>query len=321
MAPKKGVSVKRQKAVARAKPKREQDKSGPGTYINEANFVKLVLDPCNGPLTKSPFGSRENSYVWRLNSRTTVVVGANGNFMAALYPKGVYNTSASTTFPSTMQVWTNPSLTGVNEVADQVREFPGTATVAGIAAQLKITAGCVKATYTGVANNASGQLFGWEGQGDTVIAQYSGSNAMMHTQSLTAASLNGMTYPITAGVESRLDYSKANPQQNYFSASTQVPVSDVYCPIAMVGGYSLPVGQSILVEYTLIVEWTPLMTSGIPPQTIELARPGVELRVANALRGVGAMLVSAGPMMLGGYAGMVGKVLQGGARVARSLLQ
>jgi hypothetical protein len=104
MAPKKGVPVKRQKAVARAKPKREQDKSGSGTYINEANFVKLVLDPCNGPLTKSPFGSRENSYVWRLNSRTTVVVGANGNFMAALYPKGVYNTSASTTFPSTMQV-------------------------------------------------------------------------------------------------------------------------------------------------------------------------------------------------------------------------
>lgn len=334
MAPKnakKGIRVGKKKvqpAPQKAKPQAARGGlKGPMTsqprFINENDFIKMTLDPCNGPLTASPFGSTETAYVWRFNYRKVILANPSGNMMAALYPGGVVNAGTATVanMPQCVQLWNHSLLTDtVSPLNSQGGDFfPGTQNFLTLAEQLRVTAGCIKVNYTGPANLAGGELFAWEGQGDGTFTSVNASNLMTMVSSVQQFCINGNTFPITAGVEARLNYAKAAAASQQAYVSPAVNRTDVYCPFAVVGVSGGPASGQYVVESTIIVEWTPALSQGIPSATSMFARPGAAERVANALKMVSPMLVSAGKLALGGYAGAFGKALSFGGQVAASM--
>lgn len=293
-----------------------------GRYISEADFIKMTLDPCHGPLTASPFGKTENSYIWRLNYRGTLLANATGNLFVALNPLGMYNGfgSASANLPQAIQIWNaaglNDTTIGNSNIAVSV---PGIQALEGVAAQLRVTAGCVKLNYIGAANVACGQLYAWEGQGDETFASVASSQAMTARQTPNSFMMSGMTAPITAGVESMLNYGKVGSPAQWQFGDVQVGRTDVFAPFAVVGVSNGPANAAYVCEVTVIVEWTPLLSQGVPAPVAASIKPGAADRVANALRLVAPLLVKTSSMALGGYAGLVGKAVTFGAQVYQAL--
>lgn len=298
--------------------------TGPdGRYISESDFIKLTLDPCHGPLTASPFGKTENSYIWRLNYRSTIVSNSAGHMMAVLNPLGVYNAfgSSSANLPQNIQIW---STTGLSDSAISVGSngtaaMPGIQALEGVAAQVRVTAGCITLSYVGSAQNAQGQLYAWEGQGDEVFASVAAAQNMTCKQTPTGFAMNGMTAPITAGVEAMLNYSKVATEDQWKFGDIQVGRADVFTPFAVVGVSGGPSTANYIVEATLVVEWTPLLSQGVPAPVAAVVKPGSAERVANALRLVAPLLVKTSSVALGGYAPLVGKVARFGAQVYQAL--
>lgn len=126
--------------------------------------------------------------------------------------------------------------------------------------------------------------------------------------------LNGATLPITAGVEARLNYGDASSTQSNWG-DIVVGRTDVFCPMAVVGVSGGPPSTNYVVEATIILEWTPQMQQGVPAPRPPMKAPGAAERVANALRSIAPLLVSAGDAALGGYAGLFGKTVRFGAAV------
>jgi hypothetical protein len=293
-----------------------------GRAISESDFIKMTLDPCHGPLTTSPFGKTENSYIWRLNYRSTVTSNASGNLMAALYPKGMFNAfgSGAANYPQCLQLWNGSGVTDSGAgTSSTASVFPGTLALEGIAAQLRVTAGCIKLNYIGPAQTAQGQLWAWEGQGDENFASVAAAQTMVARQSPNGFMMNGMTAPVMQGVEAMLNYAKVATDDQYKFADIQVFTSDVYCPFAAVGVSGGPATTNYVLEATVIVEWTPLLSQGVPAPSAAMVKPGAAERVANALRSVAPLLVKAAGLPLGGYASMVGKAVSFGAQVYNAL--
>lgn len=286
--------------------------------VNNSDFVRLTLDPCNGPLTRSPFGASENSYIWRLNTRQTFTANSQGNALVALYANGAFNAFSGSVYAPSLQIWNGSGLSDTATVTSDLSfNFPGSTQLAAIASQVKVTAGCVGIKYIGPANNAAGELIGWEGQGDEVFA--TSAINMVNRMSLSTFATNGVTFPITAGVEANLNYAKAPPQQ-WLYADPKVANTSVFCPFAVVGvsgGASL---GSYVIEATLVVEWTPLLSTGIPAPEATLFQPSSADMVANAIKSVAPLLVSAGKVALGGYAGAFGSAIKFGSKVAKSVM-
>jgi len=282
--------------------------------LNEQNFVNMTLDPCNGPLTRSPFGATENAYLWRLNFRRTVQANAGGYLAAALNPLGIYQGSGASLINWWAQAGLNDS--AVSLPASSAVGMPGSASLAGIAAQTRVIAGCIKLNYIGAAQAAQGQLIGWEGQADEV---FTGGTAYTNTRCLSDFAVNGNTYPITSGVESRLNYSKASPQQLQYG-DVNVARMDVFSPCALVAISGGPSSAFYVLEATIVVEWTPNLSVGIPAPSPVQARPGAAERVANALRNVSPLLVSAVTPLLGPYAAAFGTAVNFAGRVAKQVM-
>lgn len=196
--------------------------------------------------------------------------------------------------------------------------FPGSQAIATMAAQVRVTAGCIKLKYLGPASSASGELYGWEGQADENFAHSAGTGNMTNRATPQYFCLNGKVAPVTAGIESMLNYAKApSPQCNY--GDVQVNRTDVFCPMACVGISGGPASTQYVVEATIIVEWTPMLSSGIPNASQYLLKPGSAERVANAIKMISPMLVRVGETALGGYAGMFNKAMKFGAAVYKNL--
>lgn len=287
------------------------------TYSNESDFMKLVLDPCAGPLEVSPFGAVENAYVWRMNYRSTFNSNASGNIMAMLYPSGVYNGfgSNSANLPQSIQVWNGSGL--VDTVAGNATAaypVPGLVALETLAQQLRVTAGCVKIKYIGPANSACGELYAWEGQGDEIVGAVASTQMVSSGRTPSDYAVNGQTFPITAGAEAMLNYSKCPPGQLGYGDPT-IPQTGSYCPIAVVGVSGGPPSTAYVVEATLIVEWIPKLTQGIPAPNAKLTHPGAAERVANAIKLVAPLLVKAADLPTMGYASMFNKALKFGQSV------
>lgn len=312
------ANTQTKQVVSKAKPSKALVPKSRVDMVNNSDFVRLVLDPCNGPLTRSPFGASENSYIWRLNTRQTIQANASGNALVALYPNGAFNAYSGSTYAPALQVWNGAGLSDTSTVtSDYSFNFPGSTQLAAIAAQIKVTAGCVGIKYIGPANVAAGELIGWEGQGDEVFA--TSTINMVNRMSMANFAVNGQTYPITTGVEANLNYAKAPPQQ-WLYGDPKVANVGVYCPFAVVGvSGGAPTG-SYVVEATMVVEWTPLLSTGIPAPQSTLFKPASADLVANAIKSVAPLLVSAGKYALGGYAGAFGSAIKYGARVAQSVM-
>lgn len=142
---------------------------------------------------------------------------------------------------------------------------------------------------------------------------------MTTLQSPNSYMLNGMTAPITAGVESILNFSKVATEDQWKYGDIRVARPDVYCPVSVVGVSGGPASTNYVLEATVIVEWTPLLSQGVPAPVAAQAKPGAAERVANALRQVAPLLVKAAAMPVGGYAGLVGKAVNFGAQVYQAL--
>jgi hypothetical protein len=326
------AKVKAQSSVVAVTPAREKKVRSrraaiPGVprvqmdWLNESNFVKLTLDPCNGPLAASPFGATENAYTWRLNFRQTVTANANGHVIAALYPLGIYNLgSGVTTAPLPLQVWGGSFVNDANigQTSSISTTIPGAANLTTMAAQVRPIAGCVKLKYTGPANTAQGEMYAWEGQGDENFASVASSQSMIVRQSPQYFILNGANAPITSGVEAMLNYAKAPIAQTQY-ADPLVTHTDVYCPMAVVGVSGASSGSAFVVEGTIIVEWTPQLSLGMPRPNQMLLKPGAAERVANALKMAAPLLVRVGSQVLGGYAGMLATSAKFGADVIRAM--
>lgn len=282
--------------------------------LNEQNFVNMTLDPCNGPLTRSPFGATENAYLWRLNFRRTVQANTGGYLAAALNPLGIYQGGGS----SLINWWAQAGLNdgAASLPASSAVGMPGSASLTGIAAQVRIIAGCIKLNYIGAASASQGQLIGWEGQADEV---FSGGTAYTNTRCLSDFAVNGNTYPLDVGVESRLSYAKASPQQLQYG-DVNLPRMDVFSPCAFVGVSGGPSSAYYVLEATVVVEWTPNLYVGIPAPSPVMAKPGAADRVANALRSVSPLLVSAVRPLLGPYAAAFGTAVTFAGRVAKQVM-
>lgn len=300
-----------------------QAMNGLGQYVSEPDFVKMTLDPCHGPLTASPFGKTENSYIWRLNYRGTVGSNTSGNLMACLFPNGVFNGfgSASANLPQLLQLWNYSTLSdGTAPLNSQVAfTVPGIQALEGVAAQVRVTAGCIKLNYVGSANNAQGQLYAWEGQGDENFASIASSQLLTTKSSPNSYMMSGMTAPVTSGVESMLNFSKVATEDQWKFGDIQVGRTDVYCPCAVVGVSGGPPSTNYVLEATIIVEWTPLLSQGVPAPVAASVKPGAAERVANTLRRVAPLLVRAASIPVGGYAGMMSKAVTFGAQVYQAL--
>jgi len=326
----KKVTRKKSKATAASQPVKAVVARGDGggsmnrLTASEKDFIKLVMDPCSGPLVASPFGSTENAYIWRLNYRGTLASNAGGHLMAALYPKGVYNNfgSNSANLPQCIQLWNGSSL---NDSALAVssstgQAMPGLQNLISMGAQIRVTAGCIKMNYIGPANVAQGELYAWEGQGDENLAAVASSYVMTNKSSPAQFCINGKPLPITAGAEARLDYAKASEQQRSWG-DPQVGQADVYCPIAVVGVSGGPASTNYVVEATLVVEWIPMLSQGIPAAPAAMRAPGAADRVANAIKSIAPLLVSASTVPLGGYAGAFGQAARFTSKVAKALMR
>lgn len=289
--------------------------------MSDKAVARMLQDPCHADLTLSPFGASEDAYVWRMNYRATVTSNATGFLAAALYPLGVYNTGAAFTAPQPIQLWNGASLddTTVNLSASSVNAMPGLAALClgGMVGQIRCTAGCIKLHYTGAAQSAAGEMYGWEGQGDAQFA-YNTANALKSKVGFGTYALTGEVFPITAGVEAALNYSQVpSTQLNY--GDPAVTHTDVYTPMAVVGVSGGAPSASYILESTLIVEWVPVTNVGIPKANVQIVPPGTAERVANLLKIASPMLVRAGEYALGGYATAVADAYRFGKRVYRSL--
>lgn len=290
-----------------------------GTISSEKDYIKMALDPCHGPITHSPFGTSENSYIWRLNYRSVQTSNSSGHMAVALFSNGVYNGfgSAAASLPQLIQVWNDAGFndTGLNRGSTVVGTVPGLTSLLGIAEQVRITAGCVKLNYIGPATVAQGELYAWEGQGDGAVAHVPATQTMLMVRDPQELCLNGMTAPITAGVESRLNYAKVASETQRAWGDMEVGRADVFCPVAIAGISGGPPSTNYVVEATIIVEWTPALKAGVPAPPAPMRNPGAAERVANALKQVAPLLVSVAGVPLGGYAGAFGKAVKFGAAV------
>lgn len=330
MAPKKlNTKVMDSKKQSKPRPKSETSSSksarkatnNNGPTMSDKQVAKMIQDPCNADLTLSPFGASEDAYVWRMNYRQTVTSNATGFLAAALYPLGVYNTGAIFTAPQPIQVWSSAALDDatVNLSASSVNAMPGLAALClgGMVGQIRVTAGCIKLHYTGAANNAAGEMYGWEGQGDAQFA-YNSANALKSKVGFGTYALTGQVFPITAGVEAGLNYSQCpSTQTNY--GDPAVTHTDVYSPMAVVGVSGGAPSAPYILEATIIVEWVPVTNVGIPKANVTLVAPGTAERVANLLKIASPMLVRAGEYALGGYASAVADAYRFGKKVYRAL--
>lgn len=287
-------------------------------WLNESDFVKMTLDPCNAKLTKSPFGSTQNAYLWRVNYRSVVAAAPNGNLMLAFYPLGLTNYGAATA-PQIVQSWTGLADNATMVAAGTYIVPPVIGQFQSMAAQVRITAGCVGLQYIGSAQNAAGRLYGWEGQGDEVFLQYSGTAVMQSRQAPCDFMNSGRVLPITAGVEASLNYTKAPPQQLGY-VDPKVARTDVYTPMAVVGVSGGAASANYEMTLSFVVEWTPLLNEGIANDNVTLVKPGAAERIANALKMVAPLLVRAGTSALGGYANVVAPGVKLGYNIGKALM-
>lgn len=151
---------------------RKVKKQTKGVASRDAAYVKLLRDPCNGPMVYGPTGgSSQTGYVTRLTKRqlyhTTATdnngyiawfpdyhnTGINGQFRATnLF---VYNASTSSARP--VNTIANPLGSGGasgNSVEDPARAFVATSLVASA----RTIASCVTANFIGTTVSAAGQM-------------------------------------------------------------------------------------------------------------------------------------------------------------------
>lgn len=288
----------------------------------ERDYLKLVMDPCNGPRVKSLLPGNNGAIVQKLDFRCTVTTPTDGTrrlVMAVIVPDQ-WKTTSFTYLGSTIQLPHELSNVDMSSNGADVPfivpvSFANTGAIEAIADSARAIAGCVKMRYIGKASEASGIMFGWEGLNSRLTPAVShfgsGDNGnWVPTRPGNSFIMDGKTASVGATIEAKLNPSRmdvvnsafvtdvggaSQPQTALPGALNTANLHDT--PVLVVGCSGAAAGQIFEVTGTIVYEVKPKTSfaSLAPVETPAVNRAqakGSWDKVVQAVESYAPMLVS-----------------------------
>lgn len=287
----KTVRMAARKQRKQRKPRQKPTKNRPlrmvvkrGLDAAAAAYARLLVDPCNAPLTYPVYGGSDGSYLVRCESYFNAGVGASDTAHVLSWAPGCVGSSETiATNDKSLLVGSGPSSTGSMTLTALGPQSPGQSWLRNNASSYRAVAACISVIYPGSELNRSG-IMGFGCVSAAVLGEKFFDNQPV-TAVDTLTTLPSATKTPDGVVEinwrpSDNDSLFHNPDD---SASDELTARKNAIVVAATG---LPPGVGLTYKLTAVYEYKPKYGTGIVQPTRTVRSTNTLTEVLNWLNGV-----------------------------------
>jgi hypothetical protein len=254
---KKTKKQKQAKQKPPKQPKRKNNKRRLGLTTHEREYLAMILDPCDGPMSHGPYQGTGSGYLVRRQRRTTISLDGSTKTQGAFY----YHPSMANIF--TKEVLSASSTLGALNTWTAIGIAPPI-----VYSQFRPVAACVRVTYVGTELNKCGSIaYSYSMPSHTVNDTATNSPTNLRVGCTGHSRVSSSTLTL-----------RSQPDRSFLhwqNATSTDPLSD------QTNGFFFTVNtiSNTAVTYEVVVdvvlEWTPDSDAGIPivPNPPQFSKP------------------------------------------------